>query len=239
MFSQIRIPREDQERDRTVGTRQATISNVPIACTLGAVDYRERLAEIAKLARDALRSYERDSLVLRLRYDVASADRVKEMVRREQECCAFLIFELREEDADILVTISAPEEARVAAEAMFDQFIVLKETGTKGPAHVALACAGAAAACGAACIAPLALPAVVLAGVGTTLAWLAEVHTWMTILAIVAVAAAWLWIGFQALRSKMRPPASTLNIMSLATLLSALAVAWPLIEGQIAWDLTR
>jgi hypothetical protein len=222
-----------------MGKQQATISNVPIACTLSAADYRERLADIAELARDALRSYERDGLVLRLRYDGASADRVKGMVRREQECCAYLIFELREEDADIVVTISAPEEARVAAEAMFDQFIAPKEAGTKGPARVALACAGAAVACGAACIAPLALPAVVLAGAGTMLAWLTEAHSWMTILAIVAVAVAWLWIWFQAVRSNMRPAASTLNIMSVATLLLALAVAWPLIEGQIAWELTR
>jgi hypothetical protein len=42
-------------------------SETPIACSLGVGDYRERLAQIAQLARDALRSHERDGLVLHLR----------------------------------------------------------------------------------------------------------------------------------------------------------------------------
>jgi hypothetical protein len=173
-----------------MGSEQATISETPIACTLGASDYKERLAEIAKLARDALRSYERDGLILRLRYDAAAADRVIEMVRRERDCCAFLTFKLREEGKEILVTVSASEEARVPAEAMFGQFITPAPPSTPAVARAALACACAAAACGAACVAPLALPAVVLAATGTALAWLAEAHGWMTILAILAVGAA-------------------------------------------------
>jgi hypothetical protein len=62
----------------------------------------------------------------------------KRMVRREQDCCAFLTFELREESRGILVTISAPEQARVAAEAMFDQFIAPAEAGTWEPCRPGL-----------------------------------------------------------------------------------------------------
>jgi hypothetical protein len=217
-----------------MGSEQATISETPITCTLSAGDYRERLAQIADLARDNLRSYERDGLILGLRYDVEATERVKEMVRREQECCAFLTFDLREERDGLLLTIIAPEEARIAAEAMFDQFIEPAGAGAQGPARVALACACTAVACGAACVAPLALPAVMLAGTGTTLAWLAQAHGWMTILAILAVAAAWVWIWRQARRSRLRPSASTLRIMGIATFLLALALAWPFVEPQIA-----
>jgi hypothetical protein len=217
-----------------MGSDLATASENPIACTLSVGDYRERLAQIAELARDALRSYEREGLVLRLRYAATAADRVRDMVRRERECCAFLTFKLREEGEEIVVAISAPEEARVAAEAMFDQFITPTQASIPGPARVALGCACAAFACAAACVAPLALPAVMLAGMGTTLAWLAGAHGWMTVLAILAAAAAWLWICRQAHRSRLRPSPSTLRVMGITTFLLVLAVVWPLLEPQIA-----
>jgi hypothetical protein len=57
---------------------QATISETPIACTLNVGDYKERFAQIAELARDALRGYEREGLLLRLRYEATAADLVKE-----------------------------------------------------------------------------------------------------------------------------------------------------------------
>jgi hypothetical protein len=213
---------------------EITTSEAPIACTLSAGDYKERLAQIAELARDALRSYERQGLVLRLCYSAAAADRVREMVRRERDCCAFLTFELREEGEKILVTISAPEEARIAAEAMFDQFVTPARPNPPRAARRALACACAAAACAAACVAPLALPAVLLAGTGTALTWLAGAHSWMTALATIAAAVAWLWIWRQASRSGTRPSSATLRIMGIATLLLVLALVWPLLEPQIA-----
>jgi hypothetical protein len=216
-----------------MGSDIATISETPIACTLNIGDYKERLAKIAALTRDALRSFERDELTLRLTYDAAAADRVREMVSRERACCAFLTLALHEEGEKIVVTISAPEEARVAAETLFEQFVT-PQSGAGRPARVALACACAAVACGAACVALLALPAVVPASMGTMLAWLEDAHGWITILAVLAVAAAWLWIWWQAVQSKMRPSPSTLNIMAIATFFLALALVWPLLEPQIA-----
>jgi hypothetical protein len=217
-----------------MGSDTDTASKAPIACTLTVGDYTERLAQIAKLARDALRSHERDGLVLRLRYDATAADRVEKMVRRERDCCAFLTFDLDQEGEEIAVTISAPEEARVAAETLFEQFVRPAQSGPDTPARVALACSCAAAACAVACVAPLALPAVLLAGTGTALAWLAGAHSWMTALAALAVAAAWLWIWRKARRSGTRPSPSTLCLMGTATFLLALALVWPLLEPQIA-----
>jgi hypothetical protein len=61
-----------------MGSETAAPSETTIACTLTAGDYKERLTEIAKLARDALRRYEQDGLNLRPHYDAAAADRIKE-----------------------------------------------------------------------------------------------------------------------------------------------------------------
>jgi hypothetical protein len=224
-----------------MGSDLATTSEAPIACTLSVGDYEERLAQIAELARNALRSYEKDDLVLHLRkddlvlhlrYDAAAADRVEQMIRRERECCAFLTFVLQEEGDAIVVTISAPEQARVAAETLFEQFVAPAKIGK--PARVALVCACAATACAAVCVAPLVLPAVVLAGMGTMLAWLAGAQGWMTGLALLTVAAAWLWVWREAGRLGMRPSPSALHFMGVATFLLALALVWPLLEPQVA-----
>jgi len=95
----------------------------PIACTLAPGDYRERLDWIAGLARDALRGSERHDLVLELRYAPEAAARVGEMVRREQVCCAFLTFDLRESSQEVRLVIRAPEEARGALDTIFEQFL--------------------------------------------------------------------------------------------------------------------
>ena len=94
----------------------------PIACALAPGDYLARLAWIAKLALDGLRSSERRDLVLELHYALETADRVREMVRRERECCAFLTFDLQETSEDMRLIIRAPENARGALALLFGQF---------------------------------------------------------------------------------------------------------------------
>jgi len=44
------------------------------------------------------------------------------MVAGEQHCCAFLDFDLREDADAVHVTITAPENAREAADELFAQF---------------------------------------------------------------------------------------------------------------------
>jgi hypothetical protein len=101
-----------------------TLSNTqPIACTLTAGNFKDRMAWIGELTRDALRSHERQDLVLDLRYAPEAADRVREMVRKEQECCSFLTFAIREGLDEIRVTITAPEAARKAADELFERFV--------------------------------------------------------------------------------------------------------------------
>jgi hypothetical protein len=95
----------------------------PITCTLQAGDYKERLAWIAELGSDGLLDVSRDDLRLELKYAASVADRVSEMVRKEQQCCAFLTFDLSEVDEGVRLTITAPERAREVADALFEQFL--------------------------------------------------------------------------------------------------------------------
>jgi hypothetical protein len=99
-----------------------TPNTPPIACTLAPGEYQRRLAWIAELARDGLRSSERRDLVLELHYALEAADRVREMVRRERTCCAFLTFDLQETPEEIQLVIRAPEDARGALDMLFGQF---------------------------------------------------------------------------------------------------------------------
>lgn len=106
-------------------------SGAPIACRLEPGDHRERLAWIAGIARDGLLGVSRNDLRLELRYAPQVADRVREMVRKEQSCCAFLDFQLVESDDGVRLTISAPERARDVADAMFEQFAPSSKSGTE------------------------------------------------------------------------------------------------------------
>ena len=88
----------------------------PIACTLRLGEFKDRLAWIAALNKDALRKYQRRDLVLELSYALEARERVREMVRNEQACCAFLAFELHETGNEIRLTVTAPETTRTFAE---------------------------------------------------------------------------------------------------------------------------
>jgi hypothetical protein len=108
----------------------------PIACTLTPDDLDSRLAWIAELTRDALREHRRDDLVLQLTYAPEAACRVREMVRREQACCGFLAFDLREEPDAVRLILTAPEDARAAADALFERFVATAGAGDGGRQRV-------------------------------------------------------------------------------------------------------
>jgi hypothetical protein len=99
------------------------LKSLPIACTLMPGNLRERLASIQTLTNEALMGYSRDGLELALRYAPEAVEQVRAMVVGEQHCCAFLNFDVRQQSDAILVTITAPENARDAADELFAQFI--------------------------------------------------------------------------------------------------------------------
>lgn len=93
----------------------------------------------------------------------------------------------------------------------------------------------AAAACTACCILPFTLPAVILAGAGGFIAILDHAHGWVTRLAVLAVICAWLWIAWQVRKTQRRATRLTVAVMVFATLLTAAATSWPVLE-PIAFD---
>ncbi|MCC5625656.1 hypothetical protein [Nostoc sp. CHAB 5715] len=104
-------------------TKEKAQEPLPIACTLTRDNLQDRLAWITELTRIALQSYERRGLVLELRYAPQAAEQVYEMVRKEKECCAFLAFALHEDDREVRLTITAPDDAKEAADFLFQQFV--------------------------------------------------------------------------------------------------------------------
>jgi hypothetical protein len=121
----------------------ASSNKQPISCTLTTGNFKDRITWIGELTSDALRSYQQQGLVLDLRYAPESADRVREMVRKEQQCCAFLTFEIHEEPDEIRLKITAPDEARDTAALLFEQFVAFAPTGP------VLGCCGSEGTCGA------------------------------------------------------------------------------------------
>jgi hypothetical protein len=95
----------------------------PIACTLGPGDFKDRVGWIRELSAKSLRSHRRDGLVLELTYDRSAAADVHEFVRREQACCGFLRFDVRESADAVHLTITAPPEAESAADDLFAHFV--------------------------------------------------------------------------------------------------------------------
>jgi hypothetical protein len=101
----------------------------PITCTLGAGTYQERLAWIAELNRSELQGSRREGARLILTYGPGAGRRVREMIRREQECCAFLGFKLTDGEKGLTLVITAPEAAWDALDAVFDPFLTGSNPG--------------------------------------------------------------------------------------------------------------
>jgi hypothetical protein len=75
----------------------------------------KRLAFIADLNRAALRATRQSRLTLELDHDPSAADRVRDLVRLEESCCAFLRFEVEDRSDVVRLRVIAPPEAGVAA----------------------------------------------------------------------------------------------------------------------------
>lgn len=103
------------------GSRAAT-EEAPIACTLGAGDFKDRTAEIRDLARRELRNAKRTPLTLTLTYAPEAIDEVRALMAKEQECCPFLIFGLKQTADAVELAIIAPPSAQEAADVLFDHF---------------------------------------------------------------------------------------------------------------------
>jgi len=93
-----------------------------LACTLTTGDLDERVNGIRALASESLLRVRREPLAPHLTYAADTAERVCEMVRKEEACCFFLRFDLFEDAHGIHLSVIAPEEARAAARELFIHF---------------------------------------------------------------------------------------------------------------------
>jgi hypothetical protein len=111
-----------------------------IACILEAGDFKQRMAWIASLNARALKASHRHDLTLTLDYAWDAIGDVHTMVSKEQECCAFLRFELAEHRDFVRLSIIAPEQARDAAEFLFEPFAFRAQQGGSNPSDCSHEC---------------------------------------------------------------------------------------------------
>lgn len=116
----------------------------PIACTLGADDLQARLDRIAELARQHLLSQRQEGGALHLLYASAATPELREIVSLEQECCAFLEFELAERARVVELTITAPPDAGEFASMLFERFSASAVAAVAPRCSTACSCKSAA-----------------------------------------------------------------------------------------------
>lgn len=96
-----------------------------------------------------------------------------------------------------------------------------------------VATTGAVLGCAACCVVPLAFPVLALGASGAVLAWFAGAHMWITGVAFMIVLAAWGWLAWRTFRRGHPLARSTVIMMTVSTLMLALALIWPRIEPAL------
>ncbi|SFI67763.1 hypothetical protein [Bradyrhizobium sp. Gha] len=107
------------------------------------------------------------------------------------------------------------------------------KSGGGRAAGTAVVTAVVATACTACCVLPFTLPAVVLATAGSLIAVLDHAHGLMTILSIAVVLGAWSWIVWRWRMTGLKIRAGVLAAMCAATVLTATAALWPVMEQAV------
>jgi len=94
----------------------------PVACRLTADAQQGRREEAAALMRRSLQSREpiEGGVRLRFRADVATERELRDLVRRERECCPFFEFSFAEGPPELVLEATAPPEARGLLDELFD-----------------------------------------------------------------------------------------------------------------------
>ncbi len=98
----------------------------PIACSLDASAYEQRVNTISRLNAQGWRAQERDGRTLLLTYAAEMMQQVRQLVAKESHCCAFLTFKIEESDGHVRLAIHAPEVSFDEVDAFFALFL----TGT-------------------------------------------------------------------------------------------------------------
>jgi hypothetical protein len=88
-------------------------TQLEIACSLTPGDYAQRLREFRQLFATSLRETRREPTRLYLTLDPAAAreNEVRDLLRREQECCSFFSFSVEASQVAIRVEAAVPDGA--------------------------------------------------------------------------------------------------------------------------------
>ena len=87
------------------------MDELPIACALTPDAMTDRVEWLRRLGASSMRGGRRVDGTLELRFDAAAEGEVREWVRAEQQCCAFLSFELDHDGRDLRLGVKAPAGA--------------------------------------------------------------------------------------------------------------------------------
>lgn len=177
---------------------------VPIACALDAAQQHARTTEFGALFRDSVVGKDRTQAGIRFRFAAGPGieDRVRDLARREQQCCPFFEFTITRAGGEVLWDAGV---ANSDGAAILDELYALPDTIAAGGAPLLFASIGhnevaaspaggtsgarvllgALIACGLACSAP---PLIALAG-STTLGALSAPR-WVIVAAPLALVAA-------------------------------------------------
>lgn len=93
----------------------------PIACSLSAESYKDRIAAMRRLASRALtdRADIPGGEVLTFAAGDGVESRLRELVAAESRCCAFLRFDLTHEADALSLVVTGPDDARVIIGELF------------------------------------------------------------------------------------------------------------------------
>ena len=156
----------------------------PVACSLDGPGMADRLAEFRELFADALVGRDRTTEGIRFRFRASEAieSRVRDLARRENECCPFFTFTITVAGGEVLWDASVPADARPVLDDLYRLPETLGATAPTPSNRRKVATTGIAAVlCALAC----ALPAFV----GAALLW-----GGMAVAVVgVVLAALWLW----------------------------------------------
>jgi hypothetical protein len=91
----------------------ANASNLTLACSLSAAEYAERLRAFRRLFAVSLQEVRREPSRLQLMLDAGTAGdaEVRDLLRREQECCPFFSFTVERTLGSIVVETVVPSGA--------------------------------------------------------------------------------------------------------------------------------
>lgn len=98
----------------------------PIACTLGTDELDQRLAWIRRVTEHSLVSHQVESATLRLTYRSDALHDLQQIVAKERECYAFLLYALEPSADAVRLTIRAPDGVSSQARWLFEQILPMQ-----------------------------------------------------------------------------------------------------------------